>query len=202
MTTFLLIRHASHALVHRALVGRMPDVHLSEAGCAEAEQLAQRLAHLPVAALYVSPLERAKETAAPLARAFRVPARVCDDLIDIDFGDWTGCGFDDLAGDPAWQHWNAFRSLGVAPNGESMLAVQARAVSALAQINAAHAGEVVAVVSHGDIIRAALAHYLGVHLDLFQRMEIRPASVSVLWLDAHTPRARVICLNHTGRLEI
>jgi probable phosphoglycerate mutase len=177
----------------------MPGVHLSPEGEVQAEALVRRLSHLPIAAIYVSPLERARETAAPLALHFGLREHVCDDLVDIDFGDWTGCSFTELSRDLAWQRWNSLRSLGVPPNGESMLAAQGRAVRVLEQMRFLHPHDLVAVVSYGDIIKSALAHYLGVHLDMFQRIEISPASVSVV---VHDFAPRVVCINHTGEVQV
>jgi probable phosphoglycerate mutase len=198
LTTFLLLRHAAHDLVENTLAGRMPGVHLSAQGRRQAEALARRLAELPLAAIYSSPLERAVQTAQPLAARLGLPVQICEGFAEIDFGEWTGRRFADLAQEPRWQHWNAFRSGAGLPNGGLMLWVQARAVAALHELCQQHPDLVVAVVSHGDVLKAAIAYYLGVPLDLFQRIEISPASLSILAVQPWG--ARLVRLNDTGDL--
>jgi probable phosphoglycerate mutase len=180
MTTFLLIRHAVHELVEGTLAGRMPGVHLSVHGEQQAQHLAERLAHLPIAALYSSPLERTMQTAQPLAQRLNLPVQVSEGFGEIDFGEWTGKRFDDLAADRCWRDWNSFRSSACLSNGGSMLEAQLRAVATVQGLCQQYAEQVVAIVSHSDVIKAVIAHYLGVHLDLFHRIEISPASVSVV----------------------
>jgi probable phosphoglycerate mutase len=180
------------------LAGRLPGIHLSAQGEQQAQRLAERLAVLPIAAVYSSPLERALHTAQPLADCRRLAVHPCEAMADIDYGEWSGQRFDDLAGDPRWRRWNEFRSGAPLPHGGLMLEVQARALRALEEIRRRHSDEVVAVVSHSDVIKAALAHYLGTPLDLLQRLEISPASFSVLAI--YDWGARVIGLNDTGEL--
>lgn len=193
MTTFLLIRHATCPPVGRALAGRAPGVHLDEAGRGQAARLAERLAAVPVAALYSSPLERARETAAPLAARLGLP--VCDapGAMEIDFGEWTGRTLDELACDPRWGPFNAFRGGTRIPGGELLIEAQARIVAELERLRARHPEAVVAVVSHADVIRAALCHYAGIPLDLMLRIEIACASVSVVEVTPHG--ARILRLN-------
>ena len=180
MTTFLLIRHAMCDPVGRSIAGRAPGVHLSELGRAQAERLAQRLAAASLDAVYTSPLERARETAEPLARRLGLTARVVEALGELDFGGWTGRALAELDARADWRRFNALRSIAGAPGGELMLEVQARVVRALEAMRREHPEGRCAVVSHGDVIRGALAHHAGVPLDLFQRLEVGPASVSVL----------------------
>ncbi len=196
MTTFLLIRHAAHEAVDHTLSGQMAGVELSAQGLEQARQLAERLASLPVAGIYSSPLERAVQTAEILAGGLSMDVTCHAGLAEIDFGEWTGQRFEALAPDPRWQHWNSFRSGAPLPGGGLMLEVQARAVAALACLHAQQPDAMLAVVSHGDVIKAIVAHYLGVPLDLFQRIEISPASVSVLAL--YDWGARVLRINDTG----
>jgi probable phosphomutase (TIGR03848 family) len=198
LTTFLLIRHAMHDLVEGTLAGHMPGVHLSAQGQQQAERLAEWLAALPIAAIYSSPLERTMQTARPLASRLHLPVQASDGLAEIDFGEWTGKRFDDLAADPRWRDWNSFRSSSPLPNSGLMLEVQLRAVAALQCLCQQHPDQVVAIVSHSDVIKAVVAHYLGVHLDLFQRIEISPASVSIIAV--HHWGAQVIRLNDIGDL--
>jgi probable phosphomutase (TIGR03848 family) len=180
MTRFLLIRHASHDLLGRTLTGWMPGVHLNARGRAEAAALAERLASAPIAAIATSPLERARETAEAIAAPLMLVPEVCEGLGEIDFGDWTGLGFAELEGLAAWKAFNASHAAVRPPGGESRVAVQARVVGALEDLRARHPDATVAVVSHGDVIKAAIAAFIGVSLDLLQRFEIEPASVSVL----------------------
>jgi probable phosphoglycerate mutase len=198
MTTFLLIRHAAPALVANTLAGRLPGIQLSTEGERQAQQLARRLAALPIAAIYSSPLERAQQTALPLAMRLHLDVQCCEAMADIDYGEWSGQHFDALAGDSRWRHWNEFRSGSALPSGGMMLEVQVRAVLALEEIRRRHTDQLVALVSHADVIKAALAHYLGTPLDLLQRIEISPASLSVLAI--YDWGARVIRLNDTGEL--
>jgi broad specificity phosphatase PhoE len=194
MTTFLLIRHAAHGLLGKTLVGRTAGVHLSAEGQEQATRLAEWLSNQPIRAVYSSPLERACETAAPIADTLRLPLRISNALLELDFGEWTGRSFDQLSGDERWDHWNAFRSGTRAPGGETMLEAQARMVAELERLRGEHPDERVVVVGHSDPIKATLAYYLAMPLDLFGRLEISPASVSVLELHDWGPR--ILCVNH------
>lgn len=198
MTTFLLIRHASHDGPADTLLGWTPGVHLSAAGRAQAQQLCERLAALPVSAVYSSPLPRAVETAEALAAAWGRDVQCSEAFGEIDFGEWSGRHFDDLAADARWGRWNSFRSGAALPGGGLMLQVQARAVIGLADLHERHRDQTVAVVSHSDVIKAIIAHYLGVSLDLLGRIDISPASLSILAL--HDWGAQVLRLNDTGEV--
>lgn len=198
MTTFLLIRHAEHALGGQTIAGRAPDVHLSEKGQRDAEALAQTLAPLPIRAVYCSPLERTRQSAAPLAALLDLPVQMCESLLELEYGEWTGQTFDVLQACERWQLWNSFRSATRIPGGESMLEVQARVVAQLNELRASHRDECVALFSHGDVIRAALAYFLGVPLDLFLRIEISLASVSVVTVS--DDNFWVVCVNRTNDL--
>jgi probable phosphoglycerate mutase len=198
MTTFLLIRHAAPDLVTDTLAGHLSGIHLSVQGQKQALRLAERLVTLPVCAVYSSPLDRALQTAQPLAASLHLDVHCSESIADIDFGEWSGKRLDDLSTDPRWRRWNEFRSGSPLPNGGLMLEVQVRAILALEEIRRQHVDQVVAVVSHGDVIKAILAHYLGTPLDLFQRIEISLASVSVLAV--YDWGARIIRVNDTGEL--
>lgn len=179
MARFLFVRHATHDLLTKKIIaGRRPGVHLNELGQKQAQEIAPALARMPIDAVYCSPLERACETAAPLLKQLGLPLQTAEEFNEIDFGDWTGQAFADLDRLPEWQRWNSFRSGTVAPNGESMLEVQARALRKIYELE--HQHRVVAIFSHGDVIRAMIAHFVGLHLDLLARIEIVPASVSVI----------------------
>jgi probable phosphomutase (TIGR03848 family) len=177
-TVVLMVRHASHDRLGKMLCGRMPGVRLSEEGREEAEALGRRLSARRLAAVYASPLERARETAEPIARAQQLEVTVDPDLNEIDFGGWTGLPFEELHAEPAWPLWNSRRDLARPPGGETMLEVQARLVRFLERLRQRHAEAEVAMVSHSDVIKAALAHVLGLSLDHYDRFEISPASVS------------------------
>jgi broad specificity phosphatase PhoE len=191
--TLILVRHAAHIHLNVILSGRTPGVPLSEAGRAQAARLAARLTARGVDAVQASPLDRARKTAAAIAAAAELSVEVTDGLQEIDFGEWTGCRFDELTGDPAWETWNARRGTARPPGGESMAEAQARIVAHLDATARAHDGAMVVLVSHADMIRAAVAHALGLELDNLLRFDIDPASATTLtWGDGW---ARVNVLN-------
>lgn len=198
-TTFLLIRHAAHSLLGVRMAGRMAGVNLNETGQAQANALALRLTGVPLSAIYSSPLERAVQTATPAAAHLGLPVRISTAITELDYGDWTGRTFEELDAMPGWRPYNAFRSGSRIPGGEMMLNAQARTVSFMQELCHIHPGGHVALVSHADIIKGALAYYLGVPLDLFLRIEISPASVSVIALDEYGPH--ILRVNDTGALE-
>lgn len=198
-TTFLLIRHAMTDSVGRTLAGRMPGVHLNDAGQAQAQALAERLAVVPLSALYSSPLERARETAQPLADRQGLTIRVAEEIGELDYGDWTGRAFEELAGQVQWDHYNTFRSGTRIPNGELMLEAQARIVTFMERLRAEYPGGIVALISHSDLLKAALAYFLGAPLDLFGRIEIEPASVSGVEFNDWGPR--ILYINRIDHLS-
>lgn len=178
-TLLLLVRHGETPTTGTVLPGRAPRLHLSDRGRAQAGQVAERLAGLPVDALYSSPLERACETAEPTAQRTGLAVKQEAGLLECDFGEWTGAVLSKLSLLPEWhtvQHNpSAFRF----PGGESFRQMQDRMVGALEVLAAAHPGGVVCF-SHADPIKAAVAHALGTHLDLFQRIVIGTGSVSAI----------------------
>jgi probable phosphoglycerate mutase len=194
-TTFFLIRHGSHDLLEKRLVGRSDNVLLSDAGRAEANRLAERLAHESLSVVQSSPRERARDTASPIAERARVPLEITPGIDEIDFGAWMGRTFEDLAGDPRWQEWNATRSTARAPSGESMSQAQSRVVAHISQVRAAYPDRRVALVSHSDIIKAAILHFLGASLDMIGRLEVSPASISTLVVGSWG--AKLLSLNET-----
>jgi len=199
LTTFLLIRHALHELGGDTIAGRRPGVRLSPDGRVQADGLVPRLAGISVDALYCSPMERTQQTAAPLAAGLGLTVQTCEDLHEIDYGDWTGRRLDELRGGEHWERWNSYRSGHRVPNGESMLHIQTRVMALLMRLREEHRGERVALVSHADVIKAAVSYCLGAPLDLFQRIEISPASVSVVAVGDLGPW--VLCVNNVGRLD-
>ena len=192
MTTFALIRHASHALLGHTIVGRLPGVQLSARGLREAEALASRLEGWPIQALYSSPIERARATAAAIADRLRLEVQAADELNEIDYGAWTNRTLADLREIPEWRRFNLFRSGSRIPGGESMVEVQDRMLQLIERICCVHPEQTVALVGHGDVIKAALAYYLGVPLDLFGRIELSPASLSVIRVEPHGPQVLLI----------
>jgi probable phosphoglycerate mutase len=196
MTTFLLIRHALNDYIDKAIAGWTPDVHLNDAGRAQVERLAERLAQAPIAAIYSSPLERARETAAPLAKRLGLDVRMCEAFGEIGYGEWTGKSLSELARDGRWGQFNSVRSLTRAPGGETMLEAQTRVMAAIEVLCDQHPREMIAVFSHGDVIKAAIAYFLGIPLDFYYRFDIGPASVSVVTIDDHGPR--LLRINDTG----
>lgn len=188
MTTFLLIRHAAGDHVGKTIVGRSPGVHLNELGRRQADRLAEQLSAEPVQAIYSSPLERARETAEPIARRLGLEVRTADEITELDFGDWTGRSLDELAADPTWQRFNTFRSGTRIPGGELMQEVQTRIVSYIERLRTESPEGSIALVSHGDVIRGAVAYYLGMPLDLLLRLEISPASVTAIAIAGEGPQ--------------
>ena len=183
-TTFLLIRHAAHIHLDKLFSGRMPGVPLSEAGQAQAARLGAALAREPIDRIVHSPLDRTSETAAAIAaaRGSAVPVAAAAGLIEIDLGEWTGRSWQDFGDDPAWRNWNERRGSARIPGGETMGEAQARIVGCLAALAREADGRTVAVVSHSDMIRAAVAHVLELPLDRLLSFDVDVASVTrVVW---------------------
>ncbi len=190
--TIHLVRHGDHAALGHVLAGRTAGFGLSQAGSAQAAAVARTLARSGARAVLSSPVQRARETADPIAAALRLPVQVEAGLEEIDFGAWAGRRFDALAAAPGWQAWNAARALAATPGGETMLAAQARAVAALMRWRPE--GGVVVAVSHSDVIKAVLAFVLGMPLDLLHRLEVAPASRSILTLGDDFARVEAVNL--------
>ena len=196
-TLLLLVRHGETPTTGTVLPGRAPGLHLSDRGRAQAERVAERLEGLSVSALYSSPLERACETAEPTAAGTGLDVTLDDGLLECDFGDWTGSAIADLSALPQWQTVQHSPSAFRFPKGESFTQMQARIVGSLEALCTAHAGGVVVCFSHADPIKAAVAHALGTHLDLFQRIVISPGSVSaVSYVEGQAPA--VLMVNSTS----
>jgi probable phosphomutase (TIGR03848 family) len=186
VSTVILLRHGrSTANSAGVLAGRTPGVALDEHGQAQAQALVERLAQLPLAAVVSSPLQRCRETVAPLAQARALEVTVDDRFVEVDYGQWTGRELSKLGKEPLWKVVQSHPSAAVFPGGEGLAALQARAVAAVrewdAKLAAEHGPEVLWLVcSHGDVIKAVLADALGVHLDGFQRIVANPCSVSAV----------------------
>lgn len=201
MTQLLLIRHAVNDVMKaKRLAGWMPEVHINEEGQQQAKALADRLQHLQIKAIYSSPLDRTCETAEPLARALGLDVYVRDGLGEVQYGDWTGKSLEELAKLDEWKIVQRYPSGMRFPGGETLRDMQNRIINELDAIARDHPRDIVAVFSHADVIKAALAHYLGTHLDLFQRIMIDPTSVSVVALTPYGPA--VIRVNDAGPLQL
>jgi probable phosphoglycerate mutase len=196
VTTFLLIRHASHDLLGNTIAGRSPGVSLNDRGRGEAQRLTERLAQTAIAAIYTSPRDRSRETAAPLAARLGVEARINSAIDEIEFGEWTGQTFEGLKDDFEWQVWCENRTMAQPPQGEPITRVQRRITRELERLAALHPDQTVALFTHGDVIKAALARILTMSLDELERFEIAPASVSMLVQGGDWAQVRLI--NDTG----
>ncbi|MDA8058700.1 MAG: MSMEG_4193 family putative phosphomutase [Actinomycetota bacterium] len=200
----LFVRHGTTPTTGTVLPGRARGLHLSDAGREQAEAVAQRLTALagrptggPVA-VYASPLERTRETAAPIARALGLRVRTERGLLECDFGEWTGAELKVLMRTPAWTTVQRTPSLFRFPGGESFTDMQQRITDTVARLVARHPGETLVAVSHADPIKAALAMAAGTHLDLFQRLVVSPCSVSAV---SYGPEGtHVLTVNSTGSL--
>lgn len=201
----LLVRHGKTPTTGKILPGRAPGLHLSEEGLEQArtvagriDELGETMASRPTA-VYASPLERAAETARPIARALGLRVRTDRGLLECDFGQWTGANLADLAKKPEWttvqRNPSGFRF----PGGESFLEMQTRMTEAVTRLAARHPGETVVAVSHADPIKAVIAQAAGTPLDLFQRLTVAPCSVSALAMTAGGPV--VLTVNSTASLQ-
>jgi broad specificity phosphatase PhoE len=191
-STFLLIRHGLTDAVGRTLTGTRPGVLLNDVGQRDVARLVERLRRVAITAVASSPLERALETARPIADDHGLRVNVVPDLTEFEVGDWTGATFDALARNDAWRRFNEVRSLASPPRGELMLDVQRRGIAALLALAERHPGGVTAVVSHGDVIRTILLYVLGMPIDFIHRLEIVPAGVSIVEFSDGAPIVRLV----------
>src|SRR5438552_10216844 len=198
MGVFHFLRHGEHGLLGKVLAGRMPGVGMTERGRAEIASQAERLAREKIAAIYASPLQRTRESAEIVSARLGLPIEFRADLLELDFGEWTGATFDSIRADPRWQAWSTQRSLAVIPGGESMRAVQQRIVAAMIELNERHLHETIVLVSHGDVIRCVLLFALGMPLDFYNRIEIGRGSISTIQIQSGG--IRVLTLSERPRL--
>ncbi len=196
-TLVLFVRHGQTPTTGALLPGRAPGLHLSDKGRTQADTVAARIATLPsVAAVYASPMERTRETAAPIARSSKLRVRRATGLIECDFGRWTGKKLAELRKLDSWRTVQRYPSGFTFPGGESFSALQARAVDCVHDLTARHRGETIVAVSHADVIKAVLAGATGTHLDLFQRMVVSPCSITAILYTFDGPI--VLTVNSTG----
>ena len=197
MTTLLLVRHGLTAMTGPVLAGWTPGIHLNDRGREQATALAERLREVPLAAIVASPLERCQETASAIMTGRDIAVTTDDRLGECKYGDWTGQELKKLAKDPLWKVVQAHPSAAAFPNGEALRDTQARAVDAIREHNAALGDDATwMAVSHGDVIKAVVADALGVHLDMFQRIQIDPCSLTVIRYT--TLRPFVVRMNDVG----
>lgn len=200
MPLLLLVRHAENDFTRKGrLAGRLPAVHLNQKGQEQAKALAKALEKAPLKAIYSSPLERALETAEPIAKAHQLEIVIHEGLIELDYGDWQGKSLKGLRRLKSWKTVQYSPSLMCFPQGEKIVAAQYRMVQTLHEIAAQYGeNDLVACVSHADPIKLAIAHFLGMPLDTYQRLSIGLASISLLYLDSQS--ARLLTVNCSPNL--
>ena len=201
-TLVLLVRHGQTPTTGATLPGRAAGLSLAEAGRGQADAVARRIGALSkaarstIAAIYASPLERTRETASPIAKTCGLRVRVDRGLVECDFGTWTGRPLKELFKLPEWTTVQRYPSGFRFPGGESFGEMQQRITDALARLVERHRGETIVAVSHADPIKAAVAHAMGTHLDLFQRIVVSPCSVSAILYGVGGPT--VLTVNSVG----
>ncbi|NWG19644.1 MAG: MSMEG_4193 family putative phosphomutase [Chloroflexi bacterium] len=198
MTTLLLVRHGANDWVHGRLAGRIPGVHLNDEGRRQAANVAARLADLPIEAVYASPLDRTVETAQAIAGPRGLPLRLVEALQEVDYGEWQGAELKELYKHELWPGVQHYPSGTRFPNGETLGETQIRIVTALDALRVRHPKGLIVVVSHADAIRLAIAYYVGIHVDLFQRLEVATCSVTAIGFTRMGPR--LLAYNDTGSL--
>ena len=182
-TTVFLVRHGSHDLLGHRVAGRMDGVPLNADGRGEAARMAARLSREPVAALVSSPLQRARETAEPIAAALGLPVAIDEAINEVDFGEWTGLDLASLDEDERWRAWNRHRSTARVPGGETMSEVAERAAAAVEGWRLRFPGRSVVATSHGDVIRGLVCRLLGLSYDRIHAFDVSPGSLTtiVVW---------------------
>jgi probable phosphomutase (TIGR03848 family) len=201
MKTIILVRHGQNSMVGKRLAGWLPGVHLNDAGQAQVAALAERLAPQKgkIHALYSSPLDRTVETARPLARVLELEIQPLEGIGEVRYGEWEGQSLEELSKLEAWKIVQGFPSAMCFPGGERLRDVQIRAIEAIELVaNRLEDKQTAIIVSHADVIKLVAAHYAGIHLDLFQRLIISPASMTIIGLTPHAPR--IIALNDAAHV--
>ncbi|RRR76922.1 MAG: MSMEG_4193 family putative phosphomutase [Candidatus Viridilinea halotolerans] len=199
LSLLLLIRHGTNDWVHGRLAGWTPGVHLNEEGRRQAAALSERLGDLPISAIYTSPLERCVETATAIAQPRSLALRLVEQIGEVRYGEWQGAELKELYKHELWPGVQHYPSGTRFPNGETLGEAQMRMVQALDQLRSQHPKQIIAVVSHADIIKLAVAYYVGIHLDLFQRLVINPCALTALAFERMGPR--LLTLNDSGNLD-
>lgn len=193
MPTILLIRHGENEYVKKGrLAGRLPGIHLNEKGLSQAELLGKSLAKVPIKAVYSSPLERAAETAKPIAKAHKLKVIKRDGLLELDMGKWENKTLKQLRRQKLWKVVQQSPSLARFPEGETFAEAQHRITTELQTLSARHKPkDIIVCVGHSDMIKLAVAFYLGLHLDMFQRLIVSPGSISTL----HITKTHALLIN-------
>lgn len=187
MTTFFFVRHAVTSHTGKKLTGWMDGVSLTDEGREQAAAVADRLAEVPFKAVYSSPIDRTLETAKTIAARHDLEVRTLRKLGEVEYGAWTNRPLKVLARTKLWTKVQRWPSAARFPDGETLREVQNRAVDEVDRLTGEHPKDTICCVSHGDVIKLVLAHYMGIHIDLFQRIVIAPASISVLSVSDHGP---------------
>jgi probable phosphomutase (TIGR03848 family) len=202
MPAILLIRHGDNEPMKKYLVGRTPGIHLNEQGQKQAKSLVEQLAQAPIQAVYSSPMERAVETALPLAQARQLEIQVKPGLNELDYGDWRGRTYKQLARTNAWKQLKIDPTEVHFPQGESLCAAQERARLELEALAAVHEDkDLIACVTHGDIIRLLVAYYLEMPLKAYQKLTVFTASVTVMFLSKEN-HAHLLHMNQVTGLDL
>jgi len=196
MATLFLVRHGMTDAAGKQLVGWTPGVHLNAEGRAQVTRLAEYFRSERFAAVYSSPLERALETAQAIAATAGIAVQIRDELGEVRFGRWTGKHTSELEHDAEWRAWNERRDQSRIPGGESMLEIQSRMIAELLRMACEHGNANIGIVSHGDPIRAAIAYFLGAPLASVTRIEVAPASISVVRVESWG--IQVLGVNHAA----
>jgi probable phosphomutase (TIGR03848 family) len=199
MTTLFLVRHGLTAHTGKRLSGWAPGIHLSDDGKTQAEEVAEQLSSVPLKAVFSSPIDRAVETARPIAKRHDLDVKIRRGIGEVQYGAWTNRPFKTLTRTKLWAAVQRWPSAARFPEGENLREVQARALTEVERIRAEHPKQAVCCVSHADVIRLLVAHYLGMHIDLFQRIWVGPASVSVVHLSDDGPL--VLAVNSASDLH-
>ena len=191
-TTFYLVRHGLTSHTGHRLTGWMEGVHLTEAGQKQAEAAADRLAKVPLKAIYSSPIDRTVETAEFIARRHNLRVRKRKGIGEVHYGKWTNRPFKSLVNTKLWRVVQHYPSGARFPDGETLLETQARALADIEKLRTAHPKDKICCTSHADVIKLITAHYLGMHIDLFQRIDISPGSITVLSIGDYGPRVHAV----------
>ena len=200
MSIFLLIRHGLNDTVNRRIAGRVPGVHLNPEGIRESEYLAEKLSRYPVHHIISSPLERAMETARFLAERLHLEVEIDEAFNEMNVSGWTGKSFEELESDPLWRRFNTNRSTTRAPGGETVLEVQVRFMQGIERLYLRFPDDMIAIFSHAEPIKTAVAYCIGIPLDFITRLEIGTASVSVI--DYHPEWIRILTVNSLENLPL
>jgi broad specificity phosphatase PhoE len=194
VTTFYLVRHGANDWIGNAIAGRTPGVCLNATGREQTQRIADRLANEGIQRIICSPMERCRETAAPLAKRIKVQVEISEAVNEVNFGDWNGKTLKQLESVPDWKKWNSTRSAFRIPNGENIGEIQARMVQEVLRLRRETPEQKIAIFSHGDPLRSVICYFLGTSLDLMARVEINPGSISMVNLFENDVRINLLNL--------